>query len=592
MDHLKEWEKKRNHAFQLLSWSSIIALTAGLIVLVFITAKCGLEKGDVYYYPSPYPVPTIIPTIVPGPSGSPVPLPTVEPGCNKVTFEDQVKPLIEKKCVGCHAGFNKYEVASGGINEWLRRVSLSTNDPRRMPKLPAAELAPEEKALLEKWKADGLVLDKKCESRASVEAIDIDYIETEILNDLSKVERGDQPFVRYLVAADISDDLAVSKKAVDKLLNSLVSESRDINLSTVVDQKKTVYRFDLRTFEIERFNWLQIEAADKINLVSKTNKGRTIQALVLTRKPWLHARNFIEIVTNESRIYYDILNTPDDFLALTKKLDVDYDLDLLELRASLIGTNQSPLTTQKNRLLSRHDSLDGYFWSTYDIAPGGDNLFNNPLLEATRSKRVFQFAASEVIYTLPNGLMGFALFNAKGKRQNEAPVDVVRDYQSPVFPAPVIVNPVSCFRCHGGGILETKDEVREHVVSNGAEFNVDDIERVKSLYKREESNRVLFKVDNKRYAEALSKLDIIKDQPDPINVIRDDFRLNWDAAKVAAFLFLSEAKFLERLNQSDELREQVGQLLTGGNVTFDQLVLVLPIIVHEFKLFEDPQNGE
>lgn len=586
MDELKEWKKKRDQAFQLLSWSTIVALAAGLIILVFITAKCGLEKGEVIYYPTPSPYP--VPTVIPGPSGSPVP----NPGCNKITFEDHVKPLVEKKCAGCHAGFAKYDVASKGINEWIRRISLSTNDPRRMPKLPAQELPVEEKALIEKWRADGLVPDKKCESQASVTGFDIDYVESQILADLSKIERGDQPFVRYLVASDIRDDLAISKQAIDKLLNSLVSRSRDISLATLVDEKKTIYRFDLRTFEMARINWLQIEAKDRVNLVSKTNKGRTIQALVLTRKPWLHARAFIEVVTNESAIYYDILKTPFDFLELTKKLDVDYDLDLLELRASLIGTNQSPLTTQKNRLMSRHDSLDGYFWSTYDIAPGGDNLFNNPLLEATRSKRVFQFAASEVIYSLPNGLMGFALFNAQGRRQNEAPVDVVRDFQSPVFPAPVIVNPVSCFRCHGGGILETKDEVREHVVANGSEFNVDDIERVKSLYKREESNRVLFKVDNKRYGEALAKLGIQRDQPDPISIIRDDFRLNWNAAKLAAFLFLSEKKFLERLNQSDLLREQIGQLLTGGNVTFDQLIAVLPIIVKEFKLFEDPNNGE
>jgi hypothetical protein len=581
MDHLKEWEKRREHAFQLLSWSTILAISVALIALVFITSKCGLKENKVITYPTPGPTVTVAPS--PG-----------APECDKVTFEDDVKPLINAKCAGCHAGFSKYEVASKGIGEFLRRVGLSSGDPRRMPKYPAPELGVDEKELLRKWQADGLVPDKKCESQVSTSPVDIDYIEDQILRDLEGIERNDQPFARYLVASDLANDnLAISKLAVDKLLNSLVSESRDISLSTVVDQKKSIYRFDLRTFELERFNWLQIEAKDRLNLVSKTNKGKTIQLLVATRKPWLHARNFIEIVTNESRIYYDILKVPFTFQELTRKLGVDYDQDLQDLRATLIGTNQSPLTTQKNRLLSRHDSDDGFFWTTYDIAPGGDNLFNNPLLEATRSKRLFRFDASEVIFSLPNGLMGFALFNSQGKIQNEAPVEVVRDYQSQVAPAPVIKNPVSCFRCHGGGILESKDEIRQHVISNGSEFDVEDIERVKSLYKRDESNRVIFKLDNKRYAEALSKLGIQKDQPDPINVIRDEFRLNWDMPKVAAFLFLSEERFLSRLNQSDILREKVGQLLLpGGNVTFDQLVDVLPIIVKEFRLFEELNNGE
>lgn len=584
MDHNKEWEKRREHAFQLLSWSTILALTVGLLVLVLITSKCGMKEGKVIKYPEPGPTVTLSPG--PWPSGSSSPLPV--PECNKVTFEDDVKPLIAKKCASCHSGFVSLSTASKGIDEWIRRVYLSADDPRRMPKLPLPELSLDEKKLLKQWKDDGLIPDKECQAQVSAPALDIDYIETEILADLSRVERGDQPFVRYLVG----DGSETAKQAVDKLLNSLDSESRTINLSSVVDQKKKIFRFDLRTYELGRFNWLQIEAKDRINLVSKTNKGKTLQTLVITRKPWLHVQTFIETVTNESNIYYDAVKAPFHFLDLAQQLGVDYNQDLQDLKATLIGTNQSPLTTQKNRLLSRHDSEDGFFWTTYDIAPGGDNLFNNPLLEGTRSKRVFRFAASEVIYSLPNGLMGFALFDAKGNRQNEAPVDVVRDYQSQVFPAPVIVNPVSCFRCHGGGILESKDEVRQHVVANGSEFDVEDIERVKSLYKRDESNRVIFKVDNKLYASALEKLGIPKDSPDPINIVRDDFRLNWDSAKIADFLFLSEEKFLERLNQSDILREQIGQLLTGGNVTFDQLVEVLPVVVKEFRLFEEKNNGE
>lgn len=578
----------RRDNFELISWPTAAALIVALIALVAIVASsCGLTNPGVEKYPPP---PTQPPVVV-EPSKEP------EPGkpCDKVTFKADVLPLVEKKCASCHQGFVNFATASKGISEWLRRIALSSDDPRRMPKYPLPELSVEEKEVLRQWKADGLIPDENCQAAVGETPIDIDYIETEILQDLSRVERADQPFVRYLVASDLANEgenLDTSKLAVDKLLNSLVADSRDINLVSVVDQKKSIYRFDLRTFELDRFNWLQVEAKDRINLVSKTNKGKTIQLIVSTRKPWLHVRTFIETVTLNSQIYYDALGIPHNFEALTEKLDVEYDQDLQDLRASLIGTNQSPLTTQKNRLLSRHDSFDGFFWTTYDIAPGGDNLFKDPLLFATRSKRVFDFDASEVIFSLPNGLMGFALFNAKGQLQNEAPVEIVRDYQSPVFPAPTIVNPVSCFRCHGGGILETKDEIRQHVISNGSEFDVEDIERVKSLYKREESNRVLFALDNKKYAAALAKLNIQRDTPDPINVIRDDFRLNWDARKVAAFLFLTENRFLERLNQSDLLREKIGQLLPGGNVTFDQLVEVLPIIVKEFRLFEELNNGE
>jgi len=569
----------------LILWGMIAVILAITILAGTWVSSCGTPKYD-SHQPAPTPVQTpVVVTPSPGPSSGPV--------CNKVTFNRDVLPLVQKRCASCHGGFTAYATATKLVTEWIRRVNLSSDDPRRMPKFPLPELDVEEKTLLQQWKSDGLIEDENCQAQVNGSGIDFDFIESNILRDLARIERADQPFIRYLVSSDLDgEDVGTSKRAVDKLLNSLVKKSRDINLATVIDEKKTIYRIDLRTYELDRFNWLQIEAKDKLNLVSKTNKGKTIQLLVSTRKPWLHSRNFIEIVTNETNIYYDILKIPDDFRDLTLKLGAAYDKDLLDLRATLIGTNRSPLTTQKNRLLSRHESDDGFLWTTYDIVPNGDNLFDNPLLEGTRSKRVFRFDASELIFSLPNGLMGFALFNANGKRQNEAPVEIVRDYLSPVFPAPRIVSPVSCFRCHGGGILETKDEIRDHVISNGSEFNVDDIERVKSLYKREESNRVIFALDNKRYALALEKLGISRDLPDPINVIRDDFRLNWDIKKLSAFLFLSEQRFFERLNQSDILREKVGQLLTGGNVTFEQLVSVLPVIVQEFKLFEELQNGE
>src|SRR5690606_32370867 len=140
--------------------------------------------------------------------------------------------------------------------------------------------------------------------------------------------------------------------------------------------------------------------------------GRTLQLLTATKKPWIHARNLVEIVTLESELYYDFVNIPPKFNELLKKLGVDYAGDLRNRDAALLGSNKSPLTNQKNRLVSRHEDATGKgFWVSYDIAPGGDNLFENPLLRETGSQRVFRFDATEVIWFNPNGLMGFALYD-------------------------------------------------------------------------------------------------------------------------------------------------------------------------------------
>lgn len=56
--------------------------------------------------------------------------------------------------------------------------------------------------------------------------------------------------------------------------------------------------------------------------------------------------------------------------------------------------------------------------------------------------------AREVIYTKANGQPGYALFNGDGKRQDEAPFDVVADRTVPSPHTARLQNGASCFRCH------------------------------------------------------------------------------------------------------------------------------------------------
>ena len=597
MNH-DEWVRKRNHAIAILSWASLVCGFIALLLITGTLTKCGGDKVKNIYIDEPTTVPTGSPepSETPEPTGSPEPTESPEPGCDKVVFDRDLLPLLAGKCLSCHPGFGEYATAVGGIDEWVRRIHLSSQDPRRMPKVPEVELADEQKEIFEGWRADGLIEDERCAPQVSTGSIlGIDDIETAIANDLRRINKDDQIHVRYLVAADLynyGQPIEGAKAAADKLLNSLVEKERNINPSSYVGDEQAIFRIDLRNYELSRQDWLRIETKDLLNLVSRTNEGKSLQKLVATRKPWLHLTNFIEIITTVPGLYYRFAGVPETFGELVAKLDVDYNGDLADGDASLIGNDDSPLTNQKNRLISRHDSQDGFFYTSYDIKPNGDNLFENPLLFGTGSDRIFKFDASEIIYTLPNGLLAYALFNNKGERQDEAPVDIVRDFLSPVPPSPIIQNPVSCFRCHAAGILEARDEVRAHVLQNGSEFGIDDIERVRDLYRPATSNKAIFKVDNAQHEEALKKLGISKDRPDPISSIRDEYRFNWDAKKVASLIFVSEERFLTRLDQSSELREEIGQLLTGSTVTFEQLVAAMPVIIREFRLFEERQNGE
>jgi hypothetical protein len=79
---------------------------------------------------------------------------------------------------------------------------------------------------------------------------------------------------------------------------------------------------------------------------------------------------------------------------------------------------------------------------------------------------------------------------------------------------------------------------------------------------------------------------------DPVNLARDRLLLDWNIEQLASFLFLSVDDFKTKLKQSAQGQAQVGQLLSGGTITFDQLVQSLPVLIADLRLFEEPINGE
>lgn len=522
------------------------------------------------------------------------------PGCSKTTWEENLKPIVQTECADCHAAFLVYDNATQRIDEWIRRIDLASEDPRRMPKKPKAELSQSAKDVFLNWKRDGLVKSAAdCSSTDTGSTIEIDEIETALLVDIAKVKNSDRPFIRYLITSHKANQgltLPVGKGAVDKALNSLVEKDRNITLTSFIDAKKSILRFDLRSFELSPRDWGFIEQFDQLKLESFTDKGNALKLIIGggVKQPWMHFDNFIDLV-NTPALYYFFLNIPQYEYDLRNKIGVNFANDLAQLDATFIGNNDSLLTNQRNRLLVRLDSLDGYYWQTFDSGPlNGDptrNLYEFPFLPETGSNRNFRFLASEVIFSLPNGLQGYALFDKFGNRLRDADINVVRDQVSPVPPAPIIRNAISCHRCHASGLNSARDEIRAHVIAHGDEFGVNNVERAKSLYKQEASLSAIFKTDNRLFGEALKKMGMQLGDKDPINVWRDELYLNWDDKKLAAFLFLPLNEFRERLNQSAEARRAIGQLLSGGSVTYDEVIRILPVIKRDFRLFLDPING-
>ena len=518
------------------------------------------------------------------------------PQVDCVSFED-VKPILSDECVVCHftpAPYDRYEVAKSKIDSFIRRQNLGNDNPERMPREPKPPLKVEDKRLIERWKADGLKeKNSDCSDTGGVNSgfIDLLQLESAIITDLAKLESDDRENTRYVVASHkINQEYKSLDRipmAVDKSLSSL---SREEDLYNAEEVFPGLYRFDLRSYGLDGEDWREIEDEDAFDLESFTDEGQQIKFLTGARKAWFHYDNFIEI-TQKARVYYDLLNVSRSLNQHLRNLGVNVGAQFRDFSAQFLGFNGSEITLQKNRLIVGFEGRDGYVWITFDpIALNGNrtrNLFEFPCLNGTGCEAVFNFAASEVIWTLPNGLQGYALFNAAGERQDNAPIQdgLVQDTRSPIDPQ--IDNAIDCHRCHSKGIIPARDEIRDHVVSNGSLFKAEDRQIILELYKSLEANNARFASDNAVFSSAMGTLGINQDK-DQITEAWDDLRLDWDIKEVSSFLLLTEDEFRQGLKGSGQGAQAIGQLLTGGRITFDQFIDILPVLKNDLRLFQEP----
>lgn len=97
---------------------------------------------------------------------------------------------------------------------------------------------------------------------------------------------------------------------------------------------------------------------------------------------------------------------------------------------------------------------------THDISDKDNDIKRHPMMNLVK----FEDRAREEIFTMRNGLHGFALFDGKGKLQDEAPFDVVVDHKIPEPYTKRLQGAISCIRCHGidgsDGVKPFKNDVQ------------------------------------------------------------------------------------------------------------------------------------
>jgi serine/threonine-protein kinase len=129
------------------------------------------------------------------------------------------------------------------------------------------------------------------------------------------------------------------------------------------------------------------------------------------------------------------------------------------------------------------------FWLLEEVAPSG----------SLRSAPVdYEWAGGQVIFTLPNGMAGYAIMGANGASLNE----LTSCSGSPECTEPRALNSVTCRGCHGRGLLEVVDDVGAFADSNPTLYEAQTLSRVRAQYLPTGEIMQVLEQDNAVYSAA------------------------------------------------------------------------------------------
>jgi hypothetical protein len=261
-------------------------------------------------------------------------------------------------------------------------------------------------------------------------------------------------------ASDIDGARDVRRLAVTKLVNSVSTESA---IAVPMEIGQRLYqRIDLRQYGWDRP--LRVEGQQYRNgwepIVDRAQHAvefqgpaaERLQELSGVRVPWLMADDFVATVSS-GEVYYELLRVPATLDALQANLGVASGSPPLELYRAGFGNS---LLSFNPRVVERYGGAQDGFWQALDFADAarGNAIFSDPLS--------IEPDATEVIFSLPNGLRGYVVTDGAGQRVpvSSLPTSVISD---PLQPDGIMRNPASCFSCHNAGLVPFRDQVRERL---------------------------------------------------------------------------------------------------------------------------------
>jgi hypothetical protein len=390
--------------------------------------------------------------------------------------------------------------------------------------------------------------------------------------DIDSLSRSRRENTRYLTLthfANICVDAAAMKvyrQGAIKFINS-VSRSSDMAKLETVDPEATILRINLTDIGWSAADWDRLLAIYPYNAQPDLQLNSVLSDATHTPLPYLRA-DWLTDTASQPPLYYDILGLPNTFKKLAQLEGVDVEGDIRNFVAQRAGFQKSGVSAN-NRLIERHPSHKGYFWTSYDFAGNRANqsLFEFPLGPSAEG---FHHDGGETIFSLPNGLQGYFLNKATGERLDKGPTAIVRDLSNKDL---TVTNGISCMGCHDQGMRKAKDEVRDLVLT-GHSFPREVREAVEGLYPPKDKMDALIDGDARRFAEAMARAGL---EPtlklngvEMINALAKRYEEDIDLTSAAAELGIDKKMFKEASVDADKDLRSLVRRLEQGSVPREQ----------------------
>lgn len=411
------------------------------------------------------------------------------PSGNNEALSAPAEDILKTHCYGCHGENGSDDGGFGSVlntDQLIRNGIIIRGKPEQSPlfeqiqsgDMPAVgePLDQNQKDAIAKWI-------RELPAPSSDSPATLEQLGAIALQHLNQVPLQARPHTRYFYFGSAD---AHNRYALTFLLNSL---SRDPVLTKPIEvQDQALYAIDIRNFGWDQSTWDDI--SDRYPYEAGLKRCPScgfLQTLTRERLPILRADWFIATATR-SPLYERILKPGNSFGQFVSRLRPRRET----LRAGFSNSGVS----QHNRIIERRATRSGYLWMSYDFdsSEGRNNIFNFPLTDRS--------AGGEAIYSLPNGLQAYLLYNAKGSLLSSAPTHIVSD---PERDDRAVSNAISCYRCHGdSGILPKTDQI--HGIWSNKTDRIKN--RVLSIYPLNDVMEAQYAQDQERYQSALARLEL------------------------------------------------------------------------------------